>query len=153
MTETPQHVTGGCFCGAVRYEAQAYLQSAFYCYCRTCQYMSGQPFVVGVPVVPGSLNFAHGAPRYFQTSDHGKRGFCETCGSRITYQPLNPEYQHFTQVEPGSLDHPEGVRPKLHAFVERRLPWFDTADALPRLRWDEMPEDLVTWSPDPGQGG
>ena len=151
MTETAQHVTGGCFCGAVRYEAQAYLHSAYYCHCRTCQHMGGEPFEIGIPLVAGSLNFTRGEPRYFQTSDHAKRGFCEICGARISYQPLLPEYQHFTQVLPGSLDRPEDVRPKFHIYIDSQWPWFETADDLPRLRRGEMPDDPVSWSP--GQAG
>ena len=151
MTETPKNVTGGCFCGAVRYEVEAFLNSAFYCHCGNCRRLYGQPVAVGVPVVPGTLRFTQGEPRYYQTSDHAKRGFCATCGSRIVYQPLRGEYQHFTQVELGSLNHPEEVRPKVHAFIESRLPWFETADELPRLEWGEMPEDLVSWSPE-GRG-
>lgn len=95
MTETAQPVTGGCFCNAVRYEAEAYLDSANLCHCGNCRGLSGAPVDVGVPVVPETLRFTAGEPRYFQTSGHARRGLCQTCGSRFVYHPLRPEYQHF----------------------------------------------------------
>ena len=36
MKDTAKRVTGGCLCGNVRYEAQVFLKSAYYCHCRIC---------------------------------------------------------------------------------------------------------------------
>ncbi len=77
-----EKVTGGCFCGAVRYEAEVYLDDAYYCHCRTCQQTTGAPAEVGVLVKPGSLRFTKGEPKYYQTSHFAERGFCSDCGSR-----------------------------------------------------------------------
>lgn len=105
--------------------------------------MTGEPVEIGVPVVPETLHFVAGSPKFFRNSDHGERGFCSRCGSRLVYQPLLAEYKDWTQVDVGSLDHPEDVRPKLHVFIESKLPWFDTVDDLPRLRWEEAPNHIV----------
>ena len=43
MGDRSEKVTGGCLCGAVRYEVEAYLHNAFYCHCRMCQRASGAP--------------------------------------------------------------------------------------------------------------
>ncbi len=51
-----EKVTGGCFCGAVRYEAEVHLDDAYYCHCRTCQQTSGAPAEVGVLVKPESID-------------------------------------------------------------------------------------------------
>ena len=31
-----------------------------------------------------------------------------------------------------TLDHPEQVAPQYHIWTDSRIPWFDTADSLPR---------------------
>ena len=55
MDEKPEKVTGGCLCGAVRYEAEVFLQNAFYRHCRMCQKSAGGPAEIGVYVKPGSF--------------------------------------------------------------------------------------------------
>ena len=54
MTEAATKVTGGCLCGTVRYEAEVYLQSGWFCHCRMCQKTSGAPAEIAVPVKPGT---------------------------------------------------------------------------------------------------
>ena len=49
MGDWAQPVTGGCLCGAVRYEAEVFLQSAYYCHCKSCQKSSGQPAEMARP--------------------------------------------------------------------------------------------------------
>ena len=34
-------ITGGCYCGEIRYEANGDLEAAFQCHCRECQYITG----------------------------------------------------------------------------------------------------------------
>jgi hypothetical protein len=147
MTDQDQSeaVTGGCFCGAVRYEARAYLKSAYYCHCRMCQRSNGAPADVGVFVEVGTLRFTKGEPRFFQSSPFAERGFCATCGSRLLWRPLNGEHPEWINLSVGCLDHPERVVPIRHQGVEARLPWFDPDPALPHLRSDEIPEIVESW--------
>jgi hypothetical protein len=53
MTEKYESVSGGCFCGALRYEAQVNLHEAYYCHCQACQKLTGSPASAGVLVEPG----------------------------------------------------------------------------------------------------
>src|SRR5262245_23711384 len=79
--------TGGCACGAIRYESTTEPMEMFHCHCRDCQQSSGGPFssFVIVPaeafkLLQGSLRF-HASP----STRGGKtnRGFCLECGSPI----------------------------------------------------------------------
>ena len=72
----PMPITGGCLCGAVRFEGEAFMRGACHCHCTTCQKSSGEPFEIGVPIKAGTLRFTMGAPIYYQSSSFGKRGFC-----------------------------------------------------------------------------
>ena len=80
--------TGGCACGAIRYECTAEPVAMFCCHCRDCQRASGGAgnYVVIMPA--DSFKFTRGAPRYHFTTSakfgHHKRGFCAECGSRLT---------------------------------------------------------------------
>lgn len=140
-----QAVTGGCFCGAVRYEAEAFLQEAYYCHCRTCQRTSGAPAEIAVLVQPGTLRYTSGQPTFFQTSAFGERGFCAACGSRLVWQHVGGIKPEFTNVSVGSLDDPQSVRPTSHQCVESKLGWYDPSPALPHLRGEEIPELVALW--------
>jgi hypothetical protein len=43
MTDLATKITGGCLCGKVRYEAEVYLRSGYFCHCRMCQKTSVLP--------------------------------------------------------------------------------------------------------------
>ena len=82
-------VTGGCLCGSVRFEGEAFMRSAYYCHCTICQKSSGEPFEIGVPIKAGTLRFTKGAPTYYRSASFGKRGFCAVCGSRLLWAPTD----------------------------------------------------------------
>ena len=115
-----EKVTGGCFCGAVRYEAEVYLHDAYYCHCRICQKWTGAPAEIAVNVKPGSLRFTKGEPKYHPTSHFAERGFCPDCGSRLIWRPLLPEIpEWWVGFSVGSLDHPENAVQRLHRPTKR----------------------------------
>ena len=138
-------VTGGCVCGAVRYEARAYLGEAYYCHCRICRKSSGAPAEIGVFVEPGSLRFTSGQPTFFQSSPHGERGFCAACGSRLMWKHVGEAHPEYTSVAVGSLDAPENASPSLHQCIETQLPWYRPNPDLPALRTDQIPELVALW--------
>mgnify|MGYP001405643159 CR=1 FL=1 len=140
-----EQVSGGCFCGSVRYEARAYIRDAYYCHCRACQKTCGAPAEIGVYVEPGSLRFTTREPRFFQTSHFGERGFCGDCGSRLMWKCVGTQHPEYTNLAVGCLDHPERVVPTSHQCVESQLPWYQLADELPRLRSEEIPDLVALW--------
>jgi len=145
MQDTPKRVTGGCHCGACRYEAEVFLHSAYYCHCLDCRKSTGQPFEIGVPVKVGTLRFTGELPKFYASSEHAERGFCPHCGSRIVWRPVDPAGEWAINVDACSLDNPEDVRPREHIWVDRQLPWFQPDDGLPRWRSDEMDARAEVW--------
>ena len=152
MTLESVTITGGCLCGAVRYEAEGFLDDAFYCHCRMCQRASGTPAEISVPLKPGSLRFTRGTPKHYQSSPFGKRGFCPDCGSRLCWTPLHEAQAHWLSVTVGSLDEPERAVPQSHGCVESQLPWYRPNDGLPRRRTEEDPEMVAAWAAAAGEG-
>lgn len=79
--------TGGCMCGAVRYECSAE-QPAFTtnCYCHDCQRASGTALTSNLVVPAEAVRITRGQLKYHEhTADSGnkvRRGFCADCDAR-----------------------------------------------------------------------
>lgn len=145
MRDMPKNVTGGCLCENVRYEAEVFLKSGYYCHCRICQKSTGQPAEITVPIKAGSLTFVKSEPKYYVSSDYGRRGFCEDCGSRLVWKAMDPDNDWLTNVTVGSLDNPAEVRPSNHTYVDTQLPWYQIDEALPKYREEEVEAMIGVW--------
>ena len=127
-------LSGGCQCGAVRYEWVEKPAYSSVCYCRMCQKASGQPFMGLTGGKKEHLKWTRGAPSVFRSSNMAERGFCKDCGTPLTYEFDG----HGTiSVTINSLDDPEAIRPTLHYWHAEHLSWAEFADDLPRHK--ELP--------------
>ena len=101
--------TGGCACGAIRYEINAEPIVMFNCHCRDCQRVSGGGFAAAVLVPVESFRLTRGQTRYHFTSSIArgkhKRGFCTDCASRVTGGEFEEQSQ-FVGILAGTLDDP-----------------------------------------------
>ena len=131
-------LTGGCQCGAVRYEWLAPLAYASVCHCRMCQKASGQPFMALTGGKLESLRWTRGKPSIFKSSERGERGFCSACGTPLTYRM---EGTGRISVAMASLDDPESIRPTRQYGVESQLSWTDAIASLPAQRTEEWMRD------------
>lgn len=118
-------VTGGCLCGAVRYEYRGEVGTAGYCHCSDCRHISGSAFGVSVRVQASGFRVVSGAPHGFtKTGDSGRqvtRYFCRDCGSPLfTAPPRHPEVYF---IKAGSLDDPSLVKPDREAWTRSRVDW------------------------------
>jgi hypothetical protein len=129
-TESPTRpITGGCQCGAVRYEAPGPLQKVHLCHCRMCQRAVGNVFAALAGVPKTKLKWTAGQPASFASSSLAKRGFCARCGT-----PLYFAYDQAARiyVTIGSLDDPASAVPEIQYGVESQLPWLHVNADLPR---------------------
>lgn len=123
---------GGCHCGYVRYEVRAELHKAFYCHCRICQKLAGAPAMAFAQIPIADFSYVAGDPAVYHSSEWGERRFCPRCGSQLEFRRrADPSTVEFCV---STLDDPSRASPKAHLFTESRIPWFDTADQLPRRR-------------------
>ena len=118
-------VSGGCQCGAVRFRVEGALGRASICHCRMCQKAFGS-FYGPLVSAPG-LSWTRGTPKYFQSSNRVRRGFCADCGTPLTFEPDDGP----AEVAIGALDDPSGLRPVIQHDVAARLPWLDELSDLP----------------------
>ncbi len=130
MNEKAEKLTGGCLCGAVRYEVTGPLQDASYCHCRMCQKASGAPVVAGTWVALENFSYSKGEPVAYQSSPKAIRFFCGTCGSQLTARTAEAPVQ--MEINLATLDNPEVIKPEYHIWTSSQLSWLEIVDDLPR---------------------
>jgi len=124
-------LTGGCFCGEVRYAVDAAMAAdACVCHCENCRRTTGAPMVAWFSVKPGAFRITAGAPMRFASSTTGERQFCGRCGAQLTFQDSQIDE---IDVTTASLDNPSAVRPRDQIWVDSRLDWMAGLHALPEL--------------------
>jgi hypothetical protein len=132
MTDQPV-LTGGCNCGAVRFELTEPLVDAGYCHCTRCQRRTGTAASISGSSAPGALRLLSGEDRLARFSPPGgsDKVFCASCGSALYSQsPARPEV---VGIRFGALDGDPGIRPQYRQFVAYAAPWEPIPDdGLPR---------------------
>ena len=130
-------VTGGCLCGAVRYESRDPPVLGCFCHCTLCQKNYGGLFQATLKFTGSGFRYTSGEPKYYRSSVFAKRGFCAECGSPIAFlYEGNPDLW----VLIGSLDHPADwpLRKEAawgqsnHWHIESKVPWYEISDGLPQ---------------------
>lgn len=125
--------TGGCLCGAIRYECSAEPVAMGNCHCRDCQRVTGSAFATTL-LVPCSAVTITGDVKYYEaTGDSGgivRRGFCPTCGSRLFGKPAIPDLM---SIMAGSLDDPSWFRPGIDCYTASAQPWDYMNPELPKF--------------------
>ena len=129
-----KQLSGGCACGAVRYESTAEPVIVAHCHCRDCQRASGAAMST-VFAVPRAA-FRHKGPTstYATSGDSGNpvvRHFCPDCGSPLFSDvSVLPDLQF---VRAASLNDPAAVSPTMHIYCDSAQPWGKPLDDLPHF--------------------
>jgi hypothetical protein len=129
-------LSGGCGCGAVRFEVTEPLGAAVYCHCTRCQRRTGTAASANARLAAGSLVIVAGADRVatWRPADGWAKLFCADCGSALFSR--DPEDPSVMSVRLGSVDGDPGVRPDARQFVAYAAAWESIPDdGLPR--WPE----------------
>jgi len=136
MANASAPVTGGCLCGAIRYESSEEPYAVAYCHCDACKKSLGGVFGVSAFFRGPAFRFSQGRPKVRQSSEVAERAFCGECGT-----PLYMRYLHDADlgVWVGSLDTPEKWPPnKYHYCSDRMVPWLKIEDGLRRKPFDAV---------------
>lgn len=132
MAETDA-VTGGCLCGAVRYDIHAAPLGSRVCWCRLCQHIAGNG-TVNV-VFPRDAVRVQGETRDFvSTADSGTlmhRRFCPTCGVHLFSEAQTRP--NLIIVRAGTLDDPQLAPPTATIWCGSAPAWACIDPRLPRI--------------------
>ena len=83
-------LTGGCYCGAVRYEAEGEPMMKAQCHCRECQYITGGSTNMFLVMPAAGFTYTGQAPKQFTRTDLERavtREFCAECGTHVVTRP------------------------------------------------------------------
>ena len=128
-------LTGGCLCGAVRYEYAGAPLGLLYCHCKDCQRCTGGPFAAVALIMRDALSITKGETRSFTTTgeEGGRvfREFCPTCGSPL-FSGLEAS-RKMMGLKAGSLDDSSSLTPIMHIWTDSSVKWLALHDELPRV--------------------
>ncbi len=140
MAETTEQVTGGCMCGAVRYEVIGDPFSVIHCHCLSCRRHSGAPVVTLAGFKQDQVRFTAGERRIYESSPGVGRAYCGQCGTPLTWEGDGGELGPIVELHISTFDDPDVFVPQYHLHHDERIAWFDVADGLPRYHASEDSE-------------
>lgn len=127
-------LTGGCLCGAIRYQVTAPDLCVSHCHCTFCRRAAGAAFITWMTLAAGKLIITNGEVTEFESSPGAWRGFCADCGTSLTYRHVN--HSEEVDLTAATLDDQTAVVPDDHIWTGSMVPWLEFADSLPRLDSD-----------------
>ena len=114
-------LTGGCFCGRVRYLVNAPLCNARSCHCSRCRKAFSGAGSAYAEVMHNSFSWTSGADNLTKYESVPGWGlcFCRTCGSTL----CGTHEGNVHGVTLGTVDGDPGVQIDMHIFVGSKAPW------------------------------
>jgi hypothetical protein len=127
-----QGFSGGCLCGAVRYQSSAGPQVVGHCHCVDCRKSSGTGHCTHVVIPAGDFTVSGEVKFYDRPADSGNivsRGFCPNCGSPVYSKNSGMSGVVFPRAS--SLDDPEIAKPQMVVYASRAPSWDHVDPELP----------------------
>jgi hypothetical protein len=124
MTGNTKRYTGGCLCGALRYEAEGEPLYAGHCYCADCRKASGSGFIPFIGFASSAVRLRGETRQSTSKAANGGdavRNFCARCSSLVFGGEVGKS-DAFT-IYAGSLDDPSSFHPTIAIFTRNRPPW------------------------------
>jgi hypothetical protein len=118
------NVTGGCLCGAVRYEAVGEPTMMGCCFCKDCRKASGSGFIPFMGFRADQLCFTGTTLQFISRSLLGTpavRNSCPACGGLVFGGIVGEDTEH--TIYAGSLDDASAFEPTMAIFTRDRPDW------------------------------
>ena len=122
-------IEGGCYCGAIRSQAEGECANTMICHCQSCRRVAAAPVVAWVTFPSAGFRFTKGKPTEFRSSAAVLRTFCSNCGTPLTYR--HDKQPGVLDLTTASLDEPERFPPTHHSWLSHDLGWVKFGDELP----------------------
>jgi hypothetical protein len=123
-------LTGGCHCGAVRYEIEGDALTHALCHCIDCRRHAGAPMVAWTMYPASAVKVTKGQPKTYASSEYGRRQFCDNCGTGLFY--VNAQIlPGIVDVQSATNDDPNAVPARVHIQIADRIGWMERAHELP----------------------
>ena len=124
-------LTGGCFCGRIRYQINEPLGPGRSCHCSRCRKAFSGTGSAYAEVKPGSFTWLSGQDNltFHETAPGWGLCFCRTCGTTLCGTADDDVHG----VTLGSVDDDPGVQIEMHIFVGSRAPWDHIGGPAPQF--------------------
>jgi len=109
--------TGGCLCGAVRFEIHGPIHNIVHCHCSQCRKAQGSAFATNGIVSADDFKILSGADALtaYESTPGQTKYFCKTCGSPIMSKTESRPAQ--IRVRLGTIESDNEERPIANIFV------------------------------------
>jgi len=119
--------TARCMCGNIELQATGPARYTEYCHCKWCQQSAGSAFIPWVVFDENNVRVTKGKLCYYQSGENSKRGYCQDCGSTISFHsPGNFD------IALGIMDDPAPFKSRQHIWNKSRIRHINIVDDLPR---------------------
>ena len=132
LNRNSQSFSGGCLCGAVRYEVSVAPQFMGDCYCLDCRKSSGTAHCSHIVAPKKAAKITGQTSSFSKPADSGNmvtRHFCQTCGSAV--YSTNSGMPDNVFIRASSLDDPEIYAPMMTVYTARAPSWGRIATGVP----------------------
>ncbi len=124
--------SGGCQCGAVRYEVTGEAAHHALCHCTACRASSGAPATAWMAFKAEDFRIVRGEPKAFNSSGASWRHFCASCGTGMYF--INEEMlPGIVDIQSSTLDDAADHAPSAHIQTAERLPYMADLGTLPEF--------------------
>lgn len=132
MSETNTQLTGGCMCGAIRFQVTGAPDRVLNCHCESCRGHTGAPMATLAVLKASQVQFSGKARKAYQSAPGVERAFCPDCGTSLTWETVFGDEGALCAIHISAFDEPDALPPTGHSFYCERIDWFDSVDRLPR---------------------
>ena len=131
--------SGGCHCGAVRYEMTEEVAHHALCHCTDCRKASGAPATAWAMAAADQVTIT-GEPLTYASSEHGRRLFCGACGTSLFYTN-DVVFPGMIDVQSATLDDPDAIPLQAQIQTAERIGWMTHLGDLPAFERYPGPPD------------
>lgn len=132
-------ITGGCLCGAVSYVCNQAPVWSVNCHCRSCQALSGAPFVSAFSVLAHTFASVGETVSFRRNSEAGHEVItthCAACGSRVHAQSKGAT--HLVNIFASTLTDASAYKPVSNVYLSEAAHWIVPPEAV--LNFPKMPQ-------------
>jgi hypothetical protein len=133
-------ITGGCFCGAVRYRVTSAPVVTRVCWCRACQYFGAGSGTVNTCFARADMTIEGQLTNFRNVADSGNvmnRRFCATCGTPVFSEA--EARPHLIFVRSGTLDDPDVASPAVTIWTAAAPSWACFDQGIPGISGQPPP--------------
>ena len=128
---TMSNITGGCHCGAIRYQVEGELIVHALCHCSDCRRHAGAPVVGWTMYARGCGQGDEGAAQGLRIHPSMAAATSAPTAARGSSTSMRTSCPGIIDIQSATYDDPDAVPAMVHIQTAERLHWMERAHELP----------------------